>query len=311
MSQVSVVRPSSASRGTVATSLPTLRPGAKGPSVLSLQNFLRDKGFRVEADGDYGPGTLAAVKEFQKSRGLAANGVVGPRTWSALRAAAPASPKPSPSSRPLPTLRSGASGTSVEKLQTLLNSKGHRLAVDGSFGSKTLAAVKAFQKSRGLAADGVVDPKTWQALHRADAVPEPETSGRGKRVTAYVHGRASTITVYPVGNGECLQADAARGFKKLQAAARRAGIDLVVTRGFRTMAEQQELYRKYLNGTGTLAAKPGYSSHQSGISVDIGGLNGQGSSAYKWLQKHAGRYGFVNDAKGEFWHWTFRGTRTA
>lgn len=170
MSQVSAVRPSSAPRGTVAASLPTLRQGAKGPSVLSLQNFLRDTGFPVVADGDFGPRTLAAVKDFQKSRGLAAKGVVGPRTWAALRAAAPSSPKPPPSSRPMPTLRSGASGASVEKLQTLLNGQGYNLTVNGSFGPRTLAAVKDFQKARGLAADGVVDPKTWQALHRADGV---------------------------------------------------------------------------------------------------------------------------------------------
>jgi LAS superfamily LD-carboxypeptidase LdcB len=76
------------------------------------------------------------------------------------------------------------------------------------------------------------------------------------------------------------------------------------------MAEQQALYRKYLNGTGNLAAKPGYSNHQNGISVDIGGINGYGTKAFKWMQQNAGRYGFINDVRGEFWHWTYRG-RTA
>jgi peptidoglycan hydrolase-like protein with peptidoglycan-binding domain len=276
--------------------------------VVSLQNFLRNKGYKVTADGDFGPKTLTAVKGFQKAHGLTADGVVGPKTWSALRAAAP---KPAPSSGgATPTLRVGAKGASVEKLQTALRGKGYKIAVDGSFGPGTLSAVKSFQQSRGLAADGVVGPNTWKALNSAGGVSQPAPTGGGKHVTAYVQGRPSTITVVPVGNGKYLQADAARNFKAMQADARRAGINLSVNSGFRTMAEQQELYRKYLNGTGNLAAKPGYSNHQNGISADVGGINGYGTAAYKWLQNNAGKYGFVNDVKGEFWHWTYRGPRS-
>jgi len=64
------------------------------------------------------------------------------------------------------TLRKGAQGKSVEQLQKLLNTynKNTSLTVDGDFGSATLNAVKRFQESAGLTADGVVGPKTWQAL---------------------------------------------------------------------------------------------------------------------------------------------------
>lgn len=64
------------------------------------------------------------------------------------------------------TLRKGAKGKSVEQLQKLLNTynKNTSLTVDGDFGSATLNAVKRFQESAGLSADGVVGPKTWQAL---------------------------------------------------------------------------------------------------------------------------------------------------
>jgi peptidoglycan hydrolase-like protein with peptidoglycan-binding domain len=310
MTQVSAARSASATSRTAAASFPTLREGAKGASVVSLQNFLRNKGYKVTADGDFGPKTLAAVKGFQKSRGLAADGIVGPKTWTALRAAAPTAPKPPPSSGATPTLRAGAKGASVEKLQTLLRGKGYGVSVDGDFGPRTLSAVKSFQQSRGLAADGVVGPNTWKALNSAGGVSQPGPSGGGKQVTAYVQGRPSTITVYPVGNGKYLQADAARNFKSMQAAARSAGVNLSVNSGFRSNAEQKVLYQKYLNGTGNLAAKPGYSNHQSGISVDIGGVNGYGTKAFKWLQANAGRYGFVNDVRGEFWHWTYRGPRS-
>ncbi len=72
------------------------------------------------------------------------------------------------------TLRSGSRGGEVKTLQTMLNAvSGAGLAVDGGFGSKTLAAVKSFQRSRGLAVDGVVGAKTWAALEAEYNKPAP------------------------------------------------------------------------------------------------------------------------------------------
>ena len=69
----------------------TLRLGSTGPDVSALQNRLRDRGFSPGAiDGSFGPGTEAAVLAFQRSEGLLADGVVGPRTAAALGLAAPA-----------------------------------------------------------------------------------------------------------------------------------------------------------------------------------------------------------------------------
>ncbi|HYH96066.1 peptidoglycan-binding protein [Hyalangium sp.] len=294
----------SAARATQATSFaarsdPTLRQGSQGASVTQLQNLLRSKGHNIAADGDFGPKTTAAVKSFQASRGLAADGVVGPQTWAALRAA----PAPSAGS---PTLRLGAKGGAVTELQNLLRSKGHNVSADGDFGPRTQAAVKSFQASRGLAADGVVGPQTWAAL-RSGGVSNPGTPAGGKQVTAYHNGRPSTITVVPVGNGKYMRADAAKNFLAMQSAARSAGVNLSATSGFRSMEEQRVLYQKYLNGTGNLAAKPGYSNHQGGISMDIGGVGGYNTKAYNWLKNNAGKYGFQNDVRGEYWHWTFKG----
>ena len=65
----------------------------------------------------------------------------------------------------IPTLRRGNSGDEVAELQALLNYKyGADLDVDGVFGAKTEAVVKAFQKAHGLTVDGVVGPKTRAAL---------------------------------------------------------------------------------------------------------------------------------------------------
>jgi hypothetical protein len=63
------------------------------------------------------------------------------------------------------SLRVGSTGAKVKQLQQLLKDKGFNPGpIDGSFGSGTEAAVKAFQKSQGLGADGIVGAKTWAAL---------------------------------------------------------------------------------------------------------------------------------------------------
>ena len=75
--------------GTVAASQsvatgPLLKRGAKGPDVRRLQERLNAHGASVGVDGDFGPGTEQAVRQFQQARGLDADGKVGPRTWAAL-----------------------------------------------------------------------------------------------------------------------------------------------------------------------------------------------------------------------------------
>jgi peptidoglycan hydrolase-like protein with peptidoglycan-binding domain len=64
-------------------------------------------------------------------------------------------------------LRKGSKGSDVTELQKLLNNNGYNLAVDGSFGGKTLAAVQDYQKKNGLAVDGIVGTNTWGALTKA------------------------------------------------------------------------------------------------------------------------------------------------
>lgn len=62
------------------------------------------------------------------------------------------------------TLVIGSSGALVIKLQNALNDAGASIEVDGDFGSKTFALVKRFQAGEGLKADGIVGPRTWEAL---------------------------------------------------------------------------------------------------------------------------------------------------
>lgn len=65
----------------------------------------------------------------------------------------------------VPVLKKGSKGEPVGALQGILNAKGFNCGnVDRDFGSKTDAAVRAFQKAKGLESDGSVGAKTWEAL---------------------------------------------------------------------------------------------------------------------------------------------------
>jgi peptidoglycan hydrolase-like protein with peptidoglycan-binding domain len=69
-------------------------------------------------------------------------------------------PSPSPGAATgRPTLRRGAKGDAVKRLQQLLD-----IDADGDFGGKTEAAMRAFQRQRQLVPDGIVGPKTWAQL---------------------------------------------------------------------------------------------------------------------------------------------------
>jgi GH24 family phage-related lysozyme (muramidase) len=69
---------------------PVLRLRSRGEPVKRLQAALAGKGFSPgPADGDFGPKTERAVREFQRAKGLAVDGIVGPQTWAALLKAGP------------------------------------------------------------------------------------------------------------------------------------------------------------------------------------------------------------------------------
>jgi putative chitinase len=80
----------------------TLQIGSTGPAVHELQQKLKEAGFDPGSiDGEYGNGTEAAVLAFQKSEGLLADGIAGPRTLAALY---PSTPTEIPSAIPRVTV---------------------------------------------------------------------------------------------------------------------------------------------------------------------------------------------------------------
>lgn len=62
----------------------TYHPGDRGEDITAIQNRLEELGYRVGADGVFGPATEKAIRQFQTDRGLDADGLVGPVTYKAL-----------------------------------------------------------------------------------------------------------------------------------------------------------------------------------------------------------------------------------
>ncbi|MBT9587302.1 M15 family metallopeptidase [bacterium] len=103
--------------------------------------------------------------------------------------------------------------------------------------------------------------------------------------------------------GKQIGARIAQQFDDMVAAAKKDGVTLTITSGFRSRAEQERLYSAYKNGTGNLAARPGTSNHEKGDAIDFGG----GQAAYDWLAKNASKFGMHGNVPGEPWHYSLNG----
>lgn len=146
--------------------MPMLYRGCTGDAVKTLQDKLNALGYNSgNVDGIFGAKTYAAVTAFQKANSLGVDGIVGKLTWGKLYGVSPAMPVETTTVVGRPTVSYGSRGDAVRKLQELLNALGYDCgSVDGIFGSKTKAAVLAFQKGNGLGVDGIVGPLTWAKL---------------------------------------------------------------------------------------------------------------------------------------------------
>lgn len=100
-------------------------------------------------------------------------------------------------------------------------------------------------------------------------------------------------------DGEGMRPDVAVAYDRMAAAAKHAGLDLVVVSGFRSDAEQAELFARHPDPR--WVAPPGHSLHRCATELDLGT-----SSAYGWLAANAGRFGFVQRYSWEAWHFGFQ-----
>lgn len=150
-----------------------LQVGTEGQAVEDIQKLLRGRGYAIDIDGKFGPGTAKAVRQFQEDNNIQTNGFVGQTTLTALEA---------PRSRPdvsaikngTQLLKAGDKGPAVEYIQRRLVAWGYDVGVDGDFGPGTSATLRQFQSDYGLGRDGKVGQDT---LRKLDQTPPPETQG--------------------------------------------------------------------------------------------------------------------------------------
>ena len=163
----------------------TLYNGCRGEGVRAMQQALINLGYlHGNADGIFGIQTEEAVRAFQRSNGLTADGLAGTRTLSALGSApnsgsAPAAEASAPAATQAAapartsqykdtTLYNGCSGEEVRALQQALTDLGYfKGTADGRFGDETEEAVRSFQQNNGLTPDGLAGTKTRSALESA------------------------------------------------------------------------------------------------------------------------------------------------
>lgn len=141
-------------RGSSKPSNPKPSPSGD-PKIRFIQEFANTYGFDIKVDGILGTETLKALIKVlqteinnQFGAGLVVDGIYGKKTEKALV-----------------NVRPGSRGNLTKLLQSLLYVNGYNVGeIDGIFGDKTEKAVRAFQKDKGLAVDGIAGRNTWRAL---------------------------------------------------------------------------------------------------------------------------------------------------
>lgn len=158
-----------------------LKLGSTGTDVSNLQTDLTTLGYYwAEITGNFGSKTETAVKLFQEEKGLTVDGVAGTKTLNAIASAIASKGGTSAnasSSSSGSVFKLNSQGTKVSQLQENLKTLGYYYAdITGNFGTKTEAAVIAFQKAKGLTADGVAGTRTLDAIDTAIVAAGGSTS---------------------------------------------------------------------------------------------------------------------------------------
>ncbi|PYZ97818.1 hypothetical protein CR205_04275 [Alteribacter lacisalsi] len=136
---------------------PVLKRGDRGAGVVRLQKKLMASGVNSgPVDGLFGVLTETALRHFQKVRRLRVDGIYGAETNEALSA----------SRRVLQRLSPMMKGIDVILVQMTAGA-----VPDSLFGPATQASVRAYQKTKKIASDGIVGPVTWRMILNGKALP--------------------------------------------------------------------------------------------------------------------------------------------
>ncbi len=182
----------------------SVKLNSKGNAAKQVQKRLKELGYyRGQLDGIFGKGSVTALTNFQTAHGIDPNGIAGPATYAVLfsSAALPSgvTPSPAPATEtpmvvteptavpqptavPYTTLRKGDTGDDVALMQERLIVLYYleEGSADGNYGTKTVQAVRNFQKQNSLTVDGTAGAETLTRLYDAAALPAAQATATPK-----------------------------------------------------------------------------------------------------------------------------------
>lgn len=146
--------------------LAVVSPFIEGDDVAAVQQFLLSGGYDPgPVNGIYGLQTADAVRRFQHASQLMETGNVDLNTYAALGISCPETQSALPNQLRLEVTSPPVQGDDVRAVQTELALLGYDPGpIDGTYGPRTAASVKAFQSAQSIPATGIVDDKTFRAL---------------------------------------------------------------------------------------------------------------------------------------------------
>lgn len=139
------------------TDKPTLRRGDKGKHVQAMQFVLSWNGLYGIPDGDFGPKTERAVKDFQVLRGLKPDGIVGPATWAALDANAAKMAPAKPAEPPAMGLVDERSEKMIATLHPAIQNKARKFVQEAALQGitiKIISGLRSYEEQDALYAKG-------------------------------------------------------------------------------------------------------------------------------------------------------------
>ena len=202
-----------------------------------------------------------------------------------------------------PTIDGRPNPYHLSKAEYLERARGAAVTIGRANGARLRPADVTFPDGDELASSRVKVVVRGKVAVRRDSVPVEAVAvaevaaplGAGAPLEAAGGGYSGPLAYR---QGKPMRPDVARAFDRMESAARADGVRLIVTSGYRSDAEQAELYKRHPDPK--WVAPPGKSLHRFGTELDLGP-----PGAYGWLARNARRFHFIQRYEWEPWHYGY------
>lgn len=161
-------------------------------------------------------------------------------------------------------------------------------------------------------------------------ISEPKNKTIIKSEPTFINGILIANKTYPLpaDYNPGMDSDASNAFLKMQSDAKKEGLNLRLSSGFRSYKEQSEIYKSFVKNYGqtsadTFSARPGHSEHQTGLAIDLNSIDDSFAETPEctWVHENCYKYGFIlrypkgkekiTGYKYEPWHIRYLGVEMA